>query len=306
MTKATIVPMQSSRLAQYVVPIPCYVCAAENTYDAEHCTHCGAPMALAHQANSQGIRPQMMACIGASGVGKTVYLGMLLDMLSRQPEVVQLLARGAFSINLQQTTISALSRCEFPPKTPNEPDRWNWVHAQLRRPSAERVVELIMPDMAGEALLEEVDHAHTYRGIRAFLNKCAGALLLVDATQFRDAGGPHQFSATKLLSYLNELNDGLSPGWNKRPLAIVFTKADQVEECFDDAEGYAKAHAAGMWQQCCEQFQTRRFFAASVAGACAWRESIVDGRVQVPLRVEPRGIVEPFLWLFEQLTGRKR
>ena len=52
----------------------------------------------------------MIAVFGASGVGKTVYLGMLMDMLSRQTERLQLLARGAFSITLQQTTVAALSR----------------------------------------------------------------------------------------------------------------------------------------------------------------------------------------------------
>ncbi len=49
-----------------------------------------------------------------AGVGKTVYLGMLMDMLSRQKERMQMLARGAFSINLQQFTTTALARGEFP------------------------------------------------------------------------------------------------------------------------------------------------------------------------------------------------
>ena len=75
----------------------------------------------------------MIAAIGPSGAGKTVYLGMLTDMLSRQDDDLQLLARGAFSIKLQQHTMAALARCEFPHKTPNEPDRWNWVHCQVLR-----------------------------------------------------------------------------------------------------------------------------------------------------------------------------
>ena len=301
MTKPAIMPLESSRLTQYVVPIPCYICAADNTYDAECCTRCGAPMALAHQANSQGLRPRVIACLGASGVGKTVYLGMLMDMLSRQPDAVQLLARGAFSINLQQTTVSALARCEFPEKTPNEPERWNWVHAQLRAPAEKRPTELIMPDMAGEAVLGEIEHAHSYRIVRALLTKCAGALLLVDAAPFQSSDGGHDFLAMKLLSYLSELGDPNVPNWAQRPVAVVFTKADQAEECFADPEGYARAHAAGLWQQCCERFRRRRFFAASVAGVCAWRQSAYSGRVQVPLRIEPRGVVEPFLWLLEQL-----
>ncbi len=42
--------------SQYAVPIPCYICEAENTFDAEFCRHCLAPMALAHQASSQKVR----------------------------------------------------------------------------------------------------------------------------------------------------------------------------------------------------------------------------------------------------------
>src|SRR5437588_6582654 len=173
-------PLESYRLAQYSVQVPCYVCGEGNTFDAELCRHCFAPMALAHQASSQKIRPQMFAVIGASGVGKTVYLGMLLDILSQQPQRMQVLTRGAFSITLQQNVIAALSRGEFPAKTPNEPDRWNWVHCQIRTAARRETIELIVPDMAGEAILEEVEHPHTFMGIRRFLTKCAGAIVLID------------------------------------------------------------------------------------------------------------------------------
>ena len=41
MTKSVIQPLESYRLAQYVVPIPCYICETDNTYDAEFCTRLG-------------------------------------------------------------------------------------------------------------------------------------------------------------------------------------------------------------------------------------------------------------------------
>src|SRR3982751_6434545 len=109
MMKEGILELDSYRLIPYSVQVPCYVCEGGNTYDAELCRHCFAPMALAHQAQSQKVRPHMIATIGPSGVGKTVYLGMLIDMLSRQASGMQLLARGAFSITLQQLVIGALS-----------------------------------------------------------------------------------------------------------------------------------------------------------------------------------------------------
>ncbi len=305
MTRDMIVPLESYRLARYIVPIPCYICEEANTFDAEFCRHCAAPMALAHQAASQKAQPQMIAAMGASAVGKTVYLGMLMDMLSRQPDPMQLLARGAFSITLQQTTMASLARGEFPRKTPNEPDRWNWVHCQIRNPKQPPPMELIVPDMAGEAVLEEVNHPHSFHIIGSYLKKCMGALLLVDVIKLAEGAQEQEYLAMKLASYLAELSDDPQPGWSRRPVAVVLTKADQCSECVADPAGFAQAHASRLWRLCRERFHVFRLFAAGVAGACAWRETRADGRLRVPLRIEPFGIVEPFQWLLEKLDKRR-
>lgn len=294
------VEMDSFRLAQYTVPAPCYICGGGNNFDSELCRHCFAPMALAHQAASQKIHPRMIAAIGSSGAGKTVYLGVLTDMLSRQVEPLQLLARGAFSIQLQQTTMAALARCEFPGKTANEPDRWNWVHCQVLR-KKQRPAELIMPDLAGEALMEEIDHPNTYPVIRAFLTRCAGVLVLVDAKRVESGESDEDFHTMKLLSYLCELQPDRKTGWPARPVSLLFTKADQCEHCFVDPQQFARRHTPGLFQQCRERLQRHQFFATGVAGACGFRNESY-GKVLVPLRIEPRGIVEPFQWLLQQVA----
>ena len=296
-----IVPLDSYRLAQYVAQVPCYICSGPNTFDAELCRHCFAPMALTHQANTQHLHPQMIATIGATGAGKTVYLGMLTDMLSRCNDQLQILARGAFSISLQQHTMKALSRCDFPDKTPNEPDRWNWVHSQVRMKSRKRPLEIIMPDMAGEAILHETDHPNSYPVIRSLLTQCAGIVVLVDAQRIAEGHQDQDFFTMKLLSYLMELDDDPKNGWPSRPVALVFSKADQCEECFSDPSMFAQKQAPGIWQQCRERFKHCRFFASGVAGVCANRLEVGRCYVQTPLRIEPRGIVEPFRWLLEQL-----
>lgn len=296
-----MLPMDSYRLADNAAQIPCYVCGEGNTYEAEMCHWCQAPMALAHQAQTQKVRPRMVAAIGASGVGKTVYLGMLLDMLSRQPQRLQLLARGAFSISLQQMAIAALARREFPNKTPNEPDQWNWMHCQVSLADRRHVAELIMPDMSGEAILEEVDHPNTYRVIRSFLEKCAGILILIDAVKLMEGSRDQDYFSMKLLSYLSELDDDPRRGWKHRPVALVLTKADQCEACFDDPLAFARQHAAGLWQHCAERFRNHQFFASGVAGTCVNRFVRGYGRITSPLRVEPRGVIEPFEWLVRQM-----
>ncbi len=300
MTKGVIVPLESARLVEYAVPVDCYICAGQNNFDAEYCRYCSAPMALAHQAQSQQSPPTLLAAMGVSGVGKTVYLGMLMDMLSRGSTPLKTLARGAFSITLQQTTLLALARCGFPDKTPTEPDRWNWVHCQVRSPRFRHPLELMMPDMAGEAVLEEMDHPHSFRVISSFLTKCSGVLILIDTMKILQGGRDQEFFTMKLTSYLGELGDKKN-AWTRKPVALVFTKADQCDECRDDPQAFAARHTTGLWEQCRERFRQHKFFAASVAGACAWRNDPHCGRVQVPIRIEPYGIVEPFQWLLDRV-----
>lgn len=301
MTRSSSVDLDSYRLAQYALQVPCYICEQPNMFDAELCRHCFAPMALAQQAKNLKTEPNLIATIGASGVGKTVYLGVLMDMLTRQSDMLQVLARGAFSINLQQTTTAALQRGEFPDKTPNEPDRWNWVHCQIRSKRHTRPVELVMPDMAGEALLEEVDHPRTFQVVRSFLLKCSGAMVLIDGAKLYGGTVEQDYFTMKLLSYLIELVEDPKHNWSKRPVAIVFSKADQCDEAFDDPNEYARRHATGLWRFCEERFKNHKFFAACVAGACGFRDTAYEGRQTIPLRIEPRGLVEPFCWLIDQM-----
>jgi len=301
MTKGIAVEMDSYRLASYAVQVPCYICGQENMLDAEACRQCYAPMALAHQVQHQKTAPQIVAALGPSGVGKTVYLGMLLDMLSRQPDRLQVVARGAFSLTLQQMAASAMARCQFPSKTPSEPDRWNWVHCQVRGPRWRRPVELVMPDLAGEALFEEMQHPHSYEAIRSLLSQSAGVLMLIDAQRVEGSGLEQDYFTMKMLSYLGELVQDPKRSWRSRPIALVFSKADECDECFEDPEGYAQRHTPGVWKCCQERFEKFRFFAAGVAGACASRTLTSGGQIRLPLRIEPRGVVEPFEWLAEQI-----
>ncbi|HTM56504.1 MAG TPA: hypothetical protein VL175_20905 [Pirellulales bacterium] len=301
MNRGTAVELDSMRLVG-AGGIQCLVCDESNTADAETCHECHAPMVLAHQARNPERAPLMLAALGPSGVGKTVYLGMLLDMLSRQVGDMQLTARGGFSVNLQQTTVAALARNEFPSKTPSEPDRWNWVHGQIRSARFAEPLELVLPDLAGEALFQEVDHPRSYRIIHALLGRCQGVLVLVDAAKLQSGSLDEDFFTMKLLSHLSEVTGDRRTGLSARPVAIVFSKADQCETCFDDPAAYAERHAPGLWRICQQRFTSHRFFAAGVAGACMTKRLRGGATQSIPLRIEPRGIVEPFEWLMKSLS----
>src|SRR5438876_11207801 len=91
-------PLESYLLAEQAAPIACLVCDHENCFSAARCRNCSAPMSLAHNSRSVKTRPHLIAVIGASGAGKTTYLGLLMDMLTRHVGLLRSTARGPMSI----------------------------------------------------------------------------------------------------------------------------------------------------------------------------------------------------------------
>jgi hypothetical protein len=301
MNRGVTIELDSYRLAKCSEHVPCLICREGNIPGAETCRNCFAPMILSHQAIAHHTVPIMLAALGPSGVGKTVYLGMLLDMLSRQSSGLMLSACGGFSVTLQQNTLAALGRCEFPSKTPSEPDRWNWVHGQVHRPKKRRPLEVVLPDIAGEALFGEVDRPRSYQLIHWLLSRCDGVFILIDGTKLESGSLDEDFFTMKLLGHLSELKYNPKSPWRTRPVALVISKADQCTSCFEDPAGFARRYAPGLWRICEQRFPKHAYFAAGVAGACVTRRQRNGGTTSIPLRVEPRGVIEPFVWLIENL-----
>jgi len=158
-----------------------------------------------------------------------------------------------------------------------------------------------MPDVAGESVLEEVDHPRSYPVIRSLLTKGAATMILVDAADVASGRQHQDFFAMKILTYLSELDEQRKRRRRSRPVAVVFTKADECPRCFEDPEEFARHRTPGLYKQCRQQFRRHAFFAVGVAGACGQRSDRYQGTVRVPLRIEPRGVVEPFEWVVGQV-----
>jgi hypothetical protein len=245
-------------------------------------------------------RRRLIAVLGTSGAGKTVYLGMLTDLLSRRDDALQILASGAYSVALQQHAMTALARRQFPPQTPNSSDGWNWLHCEISGLPRRRAIDLVMPDLSGDAFFDVKQNGNSPTFVHPFLAKCSGALLLVDTGRVERGEREQEFQAMKLVSLLCELGGSAKRGWRRRPLAIVFSKADRSEACAADPSSYAKQRLPGLWRLGSERLMEHCYFAASVVGS--YGEAIHNGqRIAVPLRVEPRGIVPPFEWLVRAL-----
>lgn len=305
MTHLAQLPIETYLLAQQASPIECLICDQENCCSAARCRHCSSPMSLAHQMQTVKKRPHLIAVIGASGAGKTVYLGILMDMLTRHVSLLRSTARGPMSISLQQTTTTALATGWFPEKTPAGPEHWHWVHCQFNCRRRRRPLEIAIPDVSGEALATETEQSGRYPAIRALLAKSAAVMVLADAERLQAGDHEHDFVTLKILSLLGEVREEQAQsrrqrGVERRPLALVFTKSDQCDGAFENPREFAAAHATSLWNDCRSRFPRHEAFACSVAGATALRDNY-GRKQQVPLRIEPHGVIEPFGWLMTEL-----
>jgi hypothetical protein len=260
-------------------------------------------MALIQEAVAQERDPCIVTVVGDSNVGKTVYLGMLLDMLSKRADDFEAIPKGAYSVNLQHSVISHLASRQFPPKTAMEVDEWFWAYYQVSRGGGADapIYDLVMPDMAGEALAAEVAAPKTFAVIRALLEKSAGAILLVDAAMAAAGSTQPDFFALKLMSYLDGALATKRGQKISTPVAIVLSKADYCPECFDDPRAFAQTNLNRLWNICETRFQHFQFFATSVVGALAYGTDEYDNVIPYPLHVAPRGILEPFEWVLSTL-----
>ncbi len=282
--------------------IPCLICETENGSQEVVCEACGAPMALIQEALVQERDPCIVTVIGDSNVGKTVYLGMLLDMLSKRAEDFQAVPKGAYSVNLQHTVISYLGARQFPPKTAMEVDEWLWAYYQVTgKHHHSSIYDLVMPDIAGEALAAEIDTPSTFAVIRSLLEKSAGAILLVDAAMAA-AGSPQpDFFALKLMSYLDGVLATQSNEKMDTPVAIILSKADYCPECFDDPHAFAETNLNRLWNICHSRFEHFEFFPTSVVGALGYGSDESENVIPYPLHIAPRGVIEPFEWVLDNI-----
>lgn len=269
--------------------------------DDNPCGTCFLPSRVAESIRARPDPPRFVGVLGTSGVGKTVYLGMLLDLLSRGESGLHGLAQGPFTLSLHRKLILALERQRFPEKTPVESDRWDWLHCEIRADRAKARYEVVAPDVAGEAVVGEVENQGTHKTIRALLGRCAGLVILLDMVQVVADGRGQELFAMQLLSYLDAMRPRKKGCRVDVPVAIVFTKADLCDEPIRDPNEFARANVPSLHGQCRARLDRFAFYLSGVAGSTG---RLIDGdgrEMLVPLRVEPRGIVEPFAWMVSQI-----
>ena len=279
---------------------PCPLCAGLVSIGSS-CGNCHAPADVIESIMSRDVAGRFIGVLGPSGVGKTVYLGMLLDLLSKGWKDLRGLPRGPFSMSLQRNVMLSLERQRFPEKTPTEPDRWQWVHCEVATGKKGRSFDVITPDVAGEAVMGELESPGSNPTIRALIGRCSGLVVLADIVQVIADGQGQELFATQLISYLASLRPSRRNRKVTVPTAIVFTKTDLCDEPTTDPDTFARDNTPGLWRYCEARLERFRFFRSRVAGSTAILVDRSGRESLIPLRVEPDGVVEPFAWLTTQM-----
>jgi hypothetical protein len=281
----------------------CLICGAENPGSQNLCRYCSAPMDLVRNTVRQQRVPNIVTILGDSNTGKTVFLGFLLDMLSQRTREFEALPRSAHSVNLSQSVISHMAWRTFPPKTPIEANQWNWAYYEiLRRGRKPKQIDLVTPDLPGEAIAAEVASPSTFRIVNELLTQASGLLLLADAASAAHGSAQPDFFAVKMLSYIDGCLDRKRGQRIQTPIAVVLTKADYVPECFDDPRQFARANLSRLWNIAERRCERIEFFASSVVGSLGFATgSEEEGVAAIPLHTALRGVLEPFEWIVEQI-----
>jgi hypothetical protein len=84
------------------------------------------------------------------------------------------------------------------------------------------------------------------------------------------------------------------------PIAIVLTKTDSCPEAMEDPARFATDNMPGFRKFLDRNFANFHFFAAGVVGATAMLADHRGYFMDIPLHIEPRGIIEPLEWIIAQ------
>jgi len=286
----------------------CICCDNRLEQRDEYCTECNTPTVLSYTVATRGGAQSFVSVLGASNAGKTVYLGLLLDILSKGDKSFRGFATGAFSMDLQEQVVTALEGRTFPEKTPSEADLWKWLHCQISvaEKKKARNVDLISPDLAGEAIAMEVNQMGTYPVIGHVVKKSNGIMILCDSMRVRDSGSGEDLFAIKLASYIAHMHglENQRSSWRTRTagpaVAIVFTKCDGCPEALEDPRQFAANNTSRLYEYCGEKFKRHEFFASSVAGSSGLLADSRGRRMRIPFHIQPCGVLEPLRWIISQ------
>jgi hypothetical protein len=266
------------------------------------------------------LAPQLIATFGAANSGKTVFLGMLLDMLSRQREEMEFSTCDSASVALQQEAVATLARGEFPLATAEDPENWRWAHCRLRRRTVRDPLDVFLVDGSGKSLFRELETPGCCALLKGLFAKAQGVFICADAGEIHRGDKDQEFFAMRVINHLVATREradeskstedkrarrksGGSPPTPAPPIALVLTKADEHDHVFADPISFAQHQMPSLWELIQSLKSEVKLFPISVVPRTAVRRNSSGTPCLIPLRIEPRNVIEPFRWLVGHGAG---
>lgn len=176
---------------------------------------------------SQRTAPLIIGMVGDSNAGKTSYLGMLYTLLFNGIRFERWSFAGSYTLAAWETLsqylrIQSDGNVDFAPPTPSNPDFYSLYHLALKRTELFRDVFFV--DSSGEVfkLWAEDIHDPTAKNAKWIYENSNAFIFMVDSDALVTRRG-----AAK--SEIVQMAEQLAANLRDRPVAVVWSKADKIE-----------------------------------------------------------------------------
>lgn len=172
--------------------------------------------------------PLIIGVVGAANAGKTSYLGMIYTLLFNGRRFDHWNFAGSFTLIAWEAQAKSLKiggngKVAFPKATPSAPDYYSFYHLALKKDK--QLYDVLFADSSGEVFTKwaaDTDDAEAENAKWIYQNADA-LIFFVDCEALIDGRG-------RVRNKIAQLATQLSAGLNNRPLVIVWSKADKIDQ----------------------------------------------------------------------------
>ena len=172
--------------------------------------------------------PQIIGMIGNADAGKTSYLGMLYTLLFNGKKFGGWDFVGSYTLSEWETLAQYLKikpdgKIQFAPPTPSNTDFYSLSHFAVR--NSNNMLDIFFADTSGEVFSTWSEDTTDPRveNARWIYKNASAFIFMVDSVFLIEKRG---IAKTKIVQMAEQVAANL----NSRPVAIVWTKADRIEE----------------------------------------------------------------------------